>query len=260
MRKHTSAVFLLLFLFASHSVCAQEVHYDPLARNLIFVEGEAELTVPINAVDLEFGFDIDKSSFVEAEQESARIIEQITMNAASLKLGHVELLKGWDLVKQAKISLSTKGRKISNRLTLRITDFPEEKLHELIAAVIEKTLSVSGSIQLENVRVFVSEEIENQKKEEVVTEALKTLQSNALRAAQTLNRTLSAPKRVFVTSEAAVAAKEEDRFYDYSSGLQEGFLSRSKSPVSYQKSFKVQAQIVDHLKISAKVSGIYELS
>lgn len=254
MKRIMAFAVVFMIFFGSRSAVAQDQHFDPMERNLIFVEGEAEITIPINGFSLTFAFDIDKSSFDEASQESARIIDKISAQAKALGLSDVEIIKGWDVVKQAKISFASKGRKISNRLSVRVLNFPAGQLHELIAKMIDQSLSADGSVALEEVNIFISEELENQKKEEVSTKALKALDSNAARIASALGRKLIAPKRVFVTSEEEIYRDEslhEAKYYDQS------LLSRS--PISIQKSFKVEAQIVDHMKLSAKVSGIYQI-
>lgn len=258
MKKFVLAVMLFAFGFSTGAVLAEETHYDPMARNLIFVEGKAETTIPVNGFSLTFGFDIEKGSFADASSYSNGIVDRISAGVKALNLTSIEIIKGWDIVKRAKISIGAKGKKISNVLTVRVLDYPQGKLHELIAAIIDKSLAVDPAIALENIKVFVSEDIENKKKEELVDEALKALKSNASRAAEAVGRKLSAPKRIYISSEQDVYKSEEsyDRLYP---SYEMPASPPIKRAISIQKSFNVSAEIVDHMKMSATVFGVYEI-
>ena len=246
--------FLVIFflLLSPLTVVFADDHFDPFERNLIFVEGESQIYIPINEFSLRFGFDIDKPTFEEASRVSSAIINEIDSRIKKIELTHVELIKGWDLVKQARIAIGSKGRKISNQLTVKVVNFPEGKLHELIAKIIDSTVSVEGSITLEDVKVSVSEELENKKKGEVMEQALKALQENANQTAQALGKGHLVPKRVYLSNQQSMGAEAEYAMYDRAAVA-------SMMKISLQKSFNVQAEIVDHVKLTAKVSGVYQM-
>jgi hypothetical protein len=248
---------LTLFVMFMYSVCTavEENCYDPLERNLIFVEGQAEITVPVDYFAISFGFDIEKPSFSESSNESARIMNAVGENAKKLGLADVEIIKGWDLLRQSKISIGSKGKRISNMVTVRVKNFPVERMHELIARIIDESLALNSSIALDNIEVSVSEEMENKKKAEVTAGALKALQENATRAAQAIGKTAVIPKRIFITSDQAVMAQD----YEAKSKYEYGGALAQRSFVSFQKSFRVKAQVSDTIKISAKVSGVYQI-
>lgn len=73
---------------------------------------------------------------------------------------------------------------------------------------------------------------------------------------QELGRNLSAPKRVFVTSES-VGVLDESLAYGEKLFAEQGYLA--KDLVSIRKSFKVRAEIADHVKITGQVTGIYQI-
>lgn len=244
----------VLLLGSISTAVAEECDYDPLERNLIFVEGEAEITVPVDGFSLAFSFDVDRAAFGDASKESNKIADKIAAQIKELGLSNVEIIKGWDIVKQAKISIGAKGRRLSNRLVVRVLDYPQGKFHDLIAEAIDRTIAVDSSIALEDVSILISEAKENKKKEEVLVEALKALQSNAKSAAQALGRVLSQPKRIYISSEQGTYKSEESL---YQSRGDREYLA--KSFASIQKSFRVKSEIVDNVKLTAKVHGIYQL-
>lgn len=249
-------VLALLFSFIGPAF-AQKCDYDPMERNLIFVEGEAEIAVPVDGFSLTFGFDIEKATFSDASRESNKIADKISANLKEMGLSKIEIIKGWDIVRQGKIAIGAKGRRLSNRLVVRVNEYPAGKLHDLIAEIIDRASAADSSIVLERVSVFVSDEKENKNKEEVLTKALKALQSNAKSAAEALSRILSYPKRIYLSSGEEIYKSEEPRSWDYTDRRQEYFAR--KSFVSIQKSFKVQSEVVDGIKLTAKVCGIYQL-
>lgn len=249
---------ILMFVFSiAVQASGDQGDIDPLARDLIFVEGESEITVPVSGFSLTFSFDIDRGSFTDASNDSNKIADNIVNNIKSLGLSNVQAIKGWDIVKQAKISFGAKGRKISNRFVVKVFDYPEGKLHEIIARSIDKSLVVDSSIALEDINVLISEELENKKKGEVISQALGALQSNAKRTAEAAGKTVVEAKRIFITNDQDLY-KNESMSYD--AGLYRVETVAAKNFVSVQKSFKVESEIVDQIKITAKVSGVYQIN
>lgn len=246
------AVMVFAAAASAEETCQQ---YDPLKRNLIFVEGEAEITVPVDGFSLMFDFDIEKAAFKEASTASNQIVDSISDNIKGMGLSNVEIIKGWDIVKQGKIAIGDKGRKISNRLVVRVFGYPKGELHDTIAEIIDKSLAVDKAITLKSIEVLISDDVENKKKEEVLSAALKALQSNAKCAADALGAKLTGTKRVFITNEEEVY-KLEGQSWDARYAPEQVL---SKSVVSIQKSFRVNAEIVDNIKFIARVSGIYEV-
>lgn len=245
-------IVLSLVLCGSNAVLAEEGYslIDPLKRNLIFVEGKSSIVVPVDGFKVRFGFDVEKSAFSEASERSNQIVAEIEKNVKGLGLSNIEIIKGWDLLKQAKISFGSKGKEISNKLTVTVKNYPKGQLHEMMAKTIDAGLVVDGSIVVEDIGVFISEKVENTEKEKVVEEALKALESNAMRTANALGRKVLARKRIYVTSE---------KIADESIAFEKGFYRNSYAKVAIRKSFKVNAEVVDHIRISATVTGIYEI-
>ena len=246
-------IVLSIAILLCKSAYAEELQYDPLARNLINAEGESKVSVPVNAFDVSFDFDVEKGSFTEARNDSDRIIKAIDASLKDLGLKNVEMIKGWDIVRQARISLGTKGRKLSNTLVIRVKDFPEGKLQELIASVIDKSLLADGAVALTNIKVYVTEEVENAKKEEVTAQALKELDSKARKTAESLGHKVIGVKRLYSSTNGQAPA--ENRAYEMDNYAR---LSAA-SFISVQKSFNVTTQIADHVEIRASVSGTYQI-
>ncbi len=254
MNRMTSlAVVIIAAILMPLLASADQVTYDPLTSNIIYASGEAEIIVPVNGFKISFNFELDKASFKEANDGATKIIEEITAAVKSLGLNNIEVIKGWDIVRQAKISLSAKGRKIANRIQVQVIDYPEGKLHELIATIIDKSLAVSPLVALNEVQVFVSADMELKKKDEVTAQAIKALEANATRTATTLGRKIVAPKRIFVN--------EEDIFGKNIVKDEPEYLAAyaTKRFISIQKSFRVEAQIVDKMSMLVKVYGIYQI-
>lgn len=250
----TTTFFSFVLLIGTAAAQEAPATYDPLSRNLIVAEGESRVTVPVNAFDAVFDFDVEKATFADAQKESERIASIIEVNTKDLGLQNVEVLKGWDLIRQGRISFTSKAKKLSNVVTVRVTDFPKGKLHEFIAAITDRALSADGAVALKNIRVYLTETVENERRIEASNQALKALQVNADRMAGSLGRKVKAVKRVYPSVMQARAAME-DKYKMESYGV----MSEMQSVVSIQKSFKVESEVTDHLEISAAVSGLYEI-
>jgi len=99
-----------------------------------------------------------------------------------------------------------------------VKKFPEGKMQEMITRLIDKTIAIDGSIVLDQIDVFVSDEVQNQEKSEVVQTALKNLQVNARQTAEALGRKTALPKRVFVSDDEEVQESLGDPRGWYSDG------------------------------------------
>jgi len=251
-------VFMSIFLLAGMTFAqGQMIEYDPLKRNLLFVEGESEKEFPVNIFKLKIGFDIQKGNFSEANAYSSQITDTINASIKTLGLTDVKIIKGWDVVKQAKLSIGASGSKLSNQLIIEVRDFPAGRLQELIMKIIDRCLVADKEVFLEGVEVGITEDVEDKDKEEVLMDALKRLKANAEKAAQTQGKKIVAAKRVFVLSEQGYIALKEVDSYDQSLVTDEKAMNRSC--LSVQKGFSVRSNVTDHIKISAKVAGIYEI-
>lgn len=259
MKRIAVAVMMCAMVFCYSGIAIAQsnlVEYDPLKRNLLFVEGDAEKEFPVNIFRLRFGFDIQKGNFSDADSSSRQIIDRITASVQKLGLTNVNIIKGWDVVKQGKISIGASGSKLSNQLIVEVRDFPADKMQESITRIIDSSLAVGKEVFLEGVEVNITKEVEDVYKEEVLMQALKSLKANAEKAAETQGKRIMAAKRIFVlNSQEAVNAATQDMCYETPRTAS----VMRQSYISVQKGFTVRSNITDHLKISSRVSGIYEI-
>ncbi len=255
MMKKTIAISgIILGLFFSITVHAQELQtFDPLARNLIYVEGEAKITVPVDSFSISFDFDVERPSFEEARKESEAIAAKVEESLKGLSFKKIEVIKGWDLIKQNRISLTSKAKLLSNVLRIHISGFPEGKLHESVALAVDHSIAVSGALGLRSVEVDLSDELEQTKKGEVISKALQTLDVNAKSIASGLGKKVVSVKRAFISNEQNMPQTTEA--YDGYAFKQ----ARFSSPIVIQKSFKVAAQVPEAMEIHSQVSGTYEI-
>lgn len=257
--KKIYAFLLLLSLLAfnfPHRAFA-EGEYDPMARNLVYLQGDAELAVPVDGFELKFSWEVDKESFDKGREVTAQTIEKIRKNVTALGTAKVEIIHGWDVVRQARISFGAKGRKLTNAVSVRVTGFPEGKLYEWITKIIDSTLAADSNIELQDLEVFLSGAKEQAARREVTAQAVKNLKDNAATSIGALGKSVTGPKQIFVSGEAPVpmgraAGYGGDGMYQEKIAL--------RSAVNIQKSFKVQAQIADQIKLNARVTGVYEMN
>lgn len=258
MLKHY-VMLAIVFLLLSHTAFAQEQQnqtFDPLKRNLIFVDGQAEVTVPVNGFSLTFHFDVNKGSFDESRQESQKIIDNIKLSLDQLGIKDYELIQGWDMVRQSKISLSSKGRKITNNVIVKVKNFPRGQLYSQVAALIDRIITANDSMELVEINVFVTEENEQKARQDVLAKAVQNLDRNAAQIAQSLGRKMTSVKRIYTAQGGSI---DRGQMYQEMDGLHKERSFLAQNFISVQKSFKVPAEITDSFKFTASVSGIYEV-
>jgi len=262
MRRVAFILVLCALVLCSQGIAFSQqavMDIDPLRRNLIFVEGESDKEFAVNMFRLSFGFDIQKASFSETNTQSEQIAKRIEASVKGLGLSGVKIIKGWDIIKQAKISVGATGSKLSNQLIIEVRDFPEGKMQELIAKIIDLSLAIDKEVFLEKVESGVTEDVEDKCKEEVLTEALKQLKINADSTAGTQGKKVTAVKRVFVITDQQAAAEVNQYGYDSYEPRAKSPMMLSRSFVSVQKGFNVSSNITDHVKVYSKVAGVYEI-
>ncbi len=249
-------MFTLLLLNPAFAQEQQNQTFDPLKRNLIFVDGQAEVTVPVNGFSLTFHFDVNKGSFDEGRQESQKVIDNIKLSLDQLGIKDYELIQGWDMVRQAKISLSSKGRKITNNVIVKVKNFLRGQLYSQVAALIDRIITANDSMELVEINVFVTEEIEQKAKQDALAKAVQNLDRNAAQIAQASGRKITGVKRIYTAQSGGI---DRGQMYQGMVEFREERDFLAKSIISVQKSFKVPAEITDSFKFTASVSGIYQV-
>ena len=241
--------------FLNIGVSAEQNCFDPYERNLIFVDASAKEIVPVDSFQIVFSFDVNTDFFANSAEESKRIIKAIENNINNMKLTNVEIIRGWDFIKQSKISIGAKGRKLSNNLTIRVKDFPKGKLHSLISQIIDLSLGVDKAVILQSLSSFVSEDVLLKKEEEIFTMALSNLKVKAEAEALILGKTSAEPKRVYRFRDSFA----QNRQYESQMTSSYSGHKMKKSFISIQKPFNINTEIVDRVEIKASVSGVYEI-
>lgn len=249
----------LILISQTIYVFAEEI--DPLKHQLIVAEGEADLAVAVNQFKISFDFDVERATFDEARMYSKRVIERMGMVLKELNIPQTKIVEGWDLIKESKISFGTKGRRLSNSVTLTVDDVPAGKLHEYLSKTIDAVLAVDAAIVLDQIDVDITDSLERAKKQEVLGKAVSALETNASKIAQSLGRKILAPKRVFASSGESLQAADKPAAYSssYSSSSYYSEAGISHKKPLFRKGFRVRGQVVDHIYLTANVVGVYEI-
>jgi hypothetical protein len=248
MKRLTQLLMIFIFLLSTLASAEVKNGFDPLDRNLIFVEGSASQTVAVSGFKIEADFNESKRTFLLASQSSFDIISEIQGVLTSAGLTSVKVSKGWDLVKQNTLSFESKAKKISNKITISVNNYPEGELHQTIAKVLDLTLKASNKITIKNIEVFLSEETEKEVKEKLTLNAISEMTKSAEAIAASLGKKSVEAKRVFYHTNIP------NRNYH-----NESYSGIIKSKVSYNRKFKVNSEIVDQIKLKSSVSGTFQI-
>ena len=219
---------------------------------LIYVQGSASRSVPVDGVRLLFTFSVEKGTFAEARSAGQEIIEAIRKSLADLKGPTVSFIQGWDLLKQAKISLNTKGRRVDHNVVVELEAVPAGRLHELVAQVIDRSLAVGGKLELRRIDVYLTKAKEQEMRAALFQEATQHTVQEAQGIAKAAGVQPVGPRYLFATSEVASHTDLQEQVYG-TAGQQ--FLSS----IVVRKSFKVEADVPDQLELSVSVVGAFEI-
>jgi uncharacterized protein YggE len=248
-------IYLTIFLsaFSVSAFAAESLSYDPLARNLIYVDGQAKVTAQVDSFDIAFDFDVARGSYDEGRKEAEEFAIKTENALKDLQFKQIEVIRGWDLIRQDRISLTSKAKQISNILRIRVVGFPTGKLHESISKVIDRTLAVNGAIGLRSVSVDLSPEAETKANDEALAKAVAALETKAKLVAEGLGSKVVAAKQIFISNNQQAPMARGMLMESYAQA------SYFKSPVTIQKNFRVDTQVPDSVDIATTVNGVYEI-
>ena len=256
MRTRTLYLALVMAVAApSSSGFAQEETHAKKQPKLVFAQGEAKQTVAVDGVRLFFKFPTEKGSFVEAGKDGQAVIDAIRGRLTNLGGAVLSTTHGWDLLKQAKISFSTKGRRIDHDLVVELTQVPSGQLHALVAKVIDESLQASDKLELERIEVFLTDVKEAEVRLALLAEASKDAKARAEQAVSATGVELSGPYYLWTTSETGSPMEQDSGSGFYKSKR----MALAAEFVSVQKSFKVSADVPDQLELKVSISGAFEI-
>jgi uncharacterized protein YggE len=222
---------------------------------LITTQGAAKRAVPVDKVRILLSFVTERGTFGEAGKEGIELVEALQKRLANVEGPTLVSVYGWDLLKQAKISLTTKGRRIDHNLAIELEGIPPGRLHDLVGRVIDQALEVGGRAQLEvqSIEVDLSDAVEQQVRAELMAKASELALAQAKGMAEAAGAQIAGPRYLF-------ANPEYQPMMDM--GAEGGFAmmaQRAMPGVAVRKSFRVQAEVPDTLELSVSVVGVFEL-
>jgi len=243
-------LILSLLCLSTLTYAQSKESYDPLRRNLIFVEGDASATVPVSGFSIEIDFDESRKTFSLASETSYARISNIEASLKAAGIESISILKGWDLIKQNTLSLESKAKIISNKTVISIGSYPKDKLHNTLARAIDIILKESKKITIKNVSVYLSPKEEKAVKQKLTLEAIANMKTNASAIAKSLGKKNVLPKRVYYHTRFGIP----DRSFEA-----QPYMQLSSAKVSYNKRFRFKSEIVDQIKLSTSVSGVFQI-
>ena len=256
MWKHARRLVIVSFIVfgVTNSAWAHEATLTKDSPKLIYVQGEASRSVPVDGARLTWTFPTEKGSFTDAGEAGRAIVDQIQKNLGELQGPNVSVIYGWDLLRQSKISWSTKGRRVDHKLVVELETIPPGKLHELVAQAIDRSLQTSDKLELEHVEVYLTDAKEQEAKTALFKEASKIALANAQGIASAFGSQLVGPRYVFASSNVSTDPRHLDS---------NGYASQAEAAASYslslKKSFKVNADLPDRMELSVSVVGAFEI-
>lgn len=257
MIRKGSLVIVFAIALAPGVVNAGWAHEAVLTKDspkLIYAQGEASRSIPVDGVRLLFRFPIERGSFEEAGHSGQSVVETIRKQLASLEGAKISIVHGWDLLKQALISWGTKGKRIDHNFAVELEEIASGKLHELVAQVIDRSLQTNDKLELERIEVYLTDSTEQKAQAALYQEAAQVALANAQGIAGATGAQLVGPRYLFATS--GVESQTAPRDSDYLSEAIEKKMYRS---IEVRKSFKVRGDVSDHLDLSVNVVGVFEI-
>ena len=251
-----SGVFLFSAAFTPLS--AQMPFADDLNKSLVYLDSSAETTVPVDRFTLTFGFDSDAGSFTAASADADRIIAAIRTEIEKTGLKSVRIYKGWDMFKQAKVSTSGSGARLSLQIILEVVRFPESKLFETMSVLVDKCLEINKNIVFREVSVGLTDETRHKLGRELLQAALAGLKDKAELARDSAGGRSVKMRKIFLQQPGQAAGEiawAANAMYDkYAPAM------RPYESLSFQPGFRVQAEVSDHVTLSVSLSGVYEIA
>jgi uncharacterized protein YggE len=215
---------------------------------LLSVSGEASEIVPVDGVRISFGFSTEKGSFQDsgaAGEEEARKLRDAVASINGVK---VKAVHGWDLLRQAKISIGDRGRRIDHHVALEIEGIAEGKLHTVVAQAIDRSLPVAKDVTVESVQAYLTKDRERELRAKLKAQAVKRAGEKARALAEAAGVKLSAPQQVIG---------------DSVEGGVEPMMARGRmalfSSMEWRKGFNVSTEVPDSMEVTESVGVLFQI-
>ena len=243
------AVALTLPAFAHEATLTKD------SPKLLYAQGEASRSVPVDGVRLTFTFTTEAGSFLEADRARQEIGEKIRQQLVTLQGPKVSLAFGWDLIRQGKLATEGSGRRLEHTLSVELEAIQAGQLHTLVAEALDRCVQIHKKLELERMEVYLTPSKEQELKAVLFKEAGTAALANAQAMAEGSGAKLSGPRFLVANTALPQSALQEGGLRGVEA-LASQALTKS---FSLQKSFKVRTEVPDQLEVSVSVVGVFEL-
>jgi uncharacterized protein YggE len=216
---------------------------------LVHVQGTAERDVPVDGVRLLFSYATERGTFGQAGEDGQAIVAAIRKSVGDLDGPTLTVHYGWDLLRQAKISLSTKGRRIDHSLALELEGVAPGQLHNLVSHVIDRSLEASDKLELEQIEVYLTDAKEQEVRTALFADAAKQALTHAQAMVGATGAQIAGPRYLYSTDQMVPFAQADSARE----------MMMTAGPIAVRKSFNVRAEVADHLTVGVTVLGAFEI-
>ncbi|MCD4780293.1 MAG: SIMPL domain-containing protein [Candidatus Omnitrophica bacterium] len=256
MKKKIVGFIVVSVFVVSVSSWAQQVPANQSEKDIVIVSGHASKMVNVDAFRLDFVFDVDRGSFGAAVAASEDIVSKIEGKLKEIQGDSYRVIKGWDLLKQKKISVNSKSRKISNKISIDVDQVKLGELLSQIGRIVDAVIQVNSKISLESMKVYVSDYKRQRIQKELVAQAVGDMQALAAITATKSDRKIKQLIRV-VYLPGNLELEQHDG-YPFREPFRASTINVWAS-FSERKSFNVEAEVSDQIEMSTRIMGYYEM-
>ena len=206
---------------------------------LIAVPGSATKLVATDELSIAFDLTTESSSFSGAKKEADALVERISKELQPDYAGRASVSSEVAVLRQKRISWSSKAKKLSHRVTVTIQGFQGD-LPDKAIKILDQLLAVDPRLELTDLEGRLSDEEAASVRSELLTAALQDAQQKAAILATEAGKRVSSPRLI----NAAPGYSPSD------SQLVERV-------VVYARSFNVSADLVGEIEMSVEIVAEY---
>ena len=209
---------------------------------VIAVPGSATKVVTTDELSISFDVSTESASFSGAKSEADTLVASVKDELEHDYPGRVHVSSQINVLKQKKISWSSKAKKLDHRVTVTIGGFQKD-LPDQAVRVLDKLLALDPRLELTDMEGRLSEDKTAQVRAELLTAALQDAYRRASALAEEAGQRISAP-RVINAAPGYSVSRYGNQFVD-------------EFVTTYASSFYVTTELVGEAQMSMELVAEY---
>jgi uncharacterized protein YggE len=214
---------------------------------IITVSGHAAQTVLTDELRITLEMSTESATFAGAKGEADAVANRIRSELATVHSGFIHVSTHIQVLKQKKISWSSKAKKLTHSFDVTLRDI-DQNLPELAASIVDTVLKLDSRLAVSDLVGVISDIKQAEVRSNLLATAVQDARSSATVLAAEADLEVLRPKAIHVTP----------GYVPYGHNVYDSFAPGIAEAVSINRGFTVYGALVDEQQVSVNLVVEFE--